>query len=77
VAEGRRRTHGHLRTWAAVSSRGWITLVVSLVSPVEVVVRNLFSVHMTPHTLPASSRRPLLTFGHTVLRDVGVRARAA
>jgi putative membrane protein len=54
--------------WAATSfAAGWLTLVVSLVSPVAWLSKILFSVHMTQHTLLLLVAAPLLTFGHPVL----------
>jgi putative membrane protein len=54
--------------WAAASfAAGWLTLVVSLVSPVAWLSEILFSVHMTQHTLLLLLAAPLLTFGHPVL----------
>jgi putative membrane protein len=54
--------------WAAASfAAGWLTLVVSLVSPVAWLSEILFSVHMTQHTLLLLVAAPLLTFGHPVL----------
>jgi cytochrome c oxidase assembly factor CtaG/cytochrome c2 len=54
--------------WAATSfAAGWLTLVVSLVSPMAWLSEILFSVHMTQHTLLLLVAAPLLTFGHPVL----------
>jgi putative membrane protein len=54
--------------WAAASFvAGWLTLVVSLVSPVAWLSEILFSVHMTQHTLLLLVAAPLLTFGQPVL----------
>jgi putative membrane protein len=54
--------------WAATSfAAGWLTLVVSLVSPMAWLSTILFSVHMTQHTLLLLVAAPLLTFGHPVL----------
>jgi putative membrane protein len=54
--------------WGAMSfAAGWLTLAVSLVSPVAWLSEILFSVHMTQHTLLLLVAAPLLTFGHPVL----------
>jgi len=62
--------------WAATSfAAGWLTLVVSLVSPVAWLSEILFSVHMTQHTLLLLVAAPLLTFGHPVLAWMWALAR--
>jgi putative membrane protein len=54
--------------WAATSfAAGWLTLIVSLVSPMAWLSAILFSVHMTQHTLLLLVAAPLLTFGHPLL----------
>jgi putative membrane protein len=54
--------------WAATSfAAGWLTLVVSLVSPMAWLSDILFSMHMTQHTLLLLVAAPLLTLGHPVL----------
>jgi cytochrome c oxidase assembly factor CtaG/cytochrome c551/c552 len=54
--------------WSAASfGFGWMTLVVSLVSPMAWLSGILFSVHMTQHTLLLLVAAPLLTFGHPLL----------
>lgn len=54
--------------WAATSFvAGWLTLVISLVSPVAWLSGVLFSVHMTQHMLLLLIAAPLLTFGQPVL----------
>ena len=57
-----------LSRWAAASfAAGWLTLAVSLVSPMAWLSEILFSIHMTQHTLLLLVAAPLLTFGHPML----------
>jgi putative membrane protein len=54
--------------WAATSfAVGWLTLVVSLVTPIAWLSEILFSVHMTQHTLLLLVAAPFLTLGHPLL----------
>jgi putative membrane protein len=57
-----------ITVWAAASfALGWLTLAISLLSPIARLSELLFSVHMTQHALLMLVAAPLMAFGQPIL----------
>jgi cytochrome c oxidase assembly factor CtaG len=59
--------HGISRLQAAAFAIGWLAVFTALVSPVDAVSSELFSVHMIQHELLMIVAAPLLVFGSPLL----------
>jgi len=60
--------HAKVRWWEAVAfAMGWLSLVIALVSPVDVLGSILFSAHMVQHELLMVVAAPLLVLGRPLV----------